>query len=70
MIECKICHKQVNVLTTHLRMAHRMPKKVYADAFHETEFVSAEAKERFSSSQNTDKSKYQRGGRPKNAKTE
>ena len=70
MIECKICHKKVNVLTTHLRMAHKMPKKVYADAFHETEFVSDEAKKRFSSAQNPDRTKYQKGGRPRNAKTE
>lgn len=65
MIECKICHKKVNVLTTHLRMAHKMPKKIYADAFHETEFVSPEAKKKFSESRNADKSKYQKGGRPK-----
>ena len=69
MIECRICHKKVDLLTTHLRRAHKMPKKIYADLFHTTEFVSAEAQERFRKSHGVNPENPNKGGRPKNVKT-
>jgi len=44
VIECKICHKEFNVLTTHLQKAHKMPKKVYSTLYNTKEFISPEAK--------------------------
>jgi len=51
MIECKICKKQFNVLTTHLQKAHKMPKKVYRELYHTDEFVAPELKEKLQATQ-------------------
>ena len=61
VIECKICHQQFNVLTTHLLKAHKMPKKVYSTLYNTKEFISPEAKAEMQAKQEShraEKSEY------------